>query len=59
MGRKKYLDRHDILLVSGMFVLIILIQLKGVSWFVETFASFYVAITVFNWIARKIKGKKR
>jgi len=51
------LNKHDWLLISGIAVLLALIKAKGIGWAVDTFASFYVAITVFNWIKEKLEGK--
>lgn len=54
---KLRLNKHDWLLISGIAVLLALIKAKGITWAVETFASFYIAITVFNWIKEKLEGK--
>jgi len=49
------MDNETFLLITGILVLIFLILTFGLAWALKEFASFYVAITVFNYIRKKIE----
>lgn len=53
------LDNHDMLLISGILVFLILIRVRGMAWAFESLANFYVAITVFNWLKEKITKEEK
>ena len=48
------MNRHDALLIFGIIAFIFLIIWKGMEWALEYMLSFFVAITIFNWIKEKV-----
>jgi len=48
------MDNETFLLITGILLLVFLILLYGIKWAFQQFSTFYVAITVFNYLKRKI-----
>ena len=53
------MKNETFLLATGLIVLTMLIYTYGLEWAIKEFSSFYVAITVFNFIKKKIDEIKK